>query len=66
MSDMQKCDKFRMVVACVVLVVFVIAGWFIFPVVMGALGVPSTFTCHCIGGALGFIGGILFLRKYVC
>ena len=40
MSDMQKCEKLKIVVvACVVLVVFVIVGWFIFPVVMEALGV---------------------------
>jgi hypothetical protein len=65
MSDHCKCDTPRIVIACAVVVVCVSVGWFLFPVLMGAIGVSPTFTCHCIGGLIGLVGGLLFLRKFV-
>jgi len=65
MSAMPKWDRLKIVVASAVVVGCVIVGWFVFPWVMAAIGVPSTFTCHCIGGVIGLFGGILVLRKFV-
>lgn len=65
MSEMQKCDKLKIVMACAALIVCIIVGALVFPLLMKALGVPSTFTCHCIGGAVGLFGGILFIRRYI-
>ena len=65
MPEMRKSETRKIVMACAVLVVFIIVGWLIVPMVMEALGVPSTFTCHCIGGIIGLVAGILFLRNYV-
>lgn len=65
MPDMLKCGRLKIVMACAVVVVCIIAGWVVFPKLMEALGVSPTFTCHCIGGLIGLFGGILFLWKYV-
>ncbi len=58
-------DLLKLVVATAVIILCVIAGWFVFPIVMAALGVPSTFTCHCIGGLIGLVAVILIVRKIV-
>jgi hypothetical protein len=65
MSDMQKCEKLKIVVSGVCSAgSFCHRGVVYFSSGHGSTrSVPSSFSCHCIGGTLGFIGGILFLRN---
>jgi hypothetical protein len=65
MADMPTCKILRFVMAAVVIIICVSVGWIVFPLVTAPLGVPSTFTCHCIGGTIGFIAGILLVRIVV-
>jgi hypothetical protein len=62
---MPTCKIVRVVMAAAIIILCVSVGWVVFPLVMAALGVPSTFTCHCIGGLIGFIAGILLVRIVV-
>jgi hypothetical protein len=65
MADKQIWTKPKIALAIAVLAIFIILGWLIFPWAMVAFGVPSTFTCHCIGGGIGLLVGIVVLRKVV-
>jgi hypothetical protein len=66
MADMPaSCARLRFVIAAAVIILCISVGWVVFPLVTAPLGVPATFTCHCIGGAIGLIAGILLVRIVV-
>jgi hypothetical protein len=65
MPDTERCTRLKLAVAAAIIAVCISVGWFVFPPLMELLGFSSTFTCHCIGGLIGLVAGIVVLREAV-